>query len=133
MSEMPGADCTDEQMMFGHLLSGDLDIVVHSLSPVGPDLCLDEPLLLLMAARASLLLCLTVLGGLVGAPLRCPAPRLSFYVCLLLWGGGLFLRLWPLGQAEASRPAQRAQNKGVSARAWILGWNLGWAAPSKLS
>lgn len=29
LSEVPGADCTDEQM-FDRLLSGDLDVVVHS-------------------------------------------------------------------------------------------------------
>lgn len=41
-------------MTFGYLLSGDLNMVVHSLSPLVPVQCLDGPLLLLMASQASL-------------------------------------------------------------------------------
>lgn len=48
----------------------------------------------------------------MGSPPLCPVLRFSFRFCLLLWGGGLFQRLWSLRQAEASRPVHRAQNKG---------------------
>lgn len=57
-------------------------------------------------------LCLAVLEELVGSPPLCPVLRLSFHTCLLLWGGALFQKPWPLRQAEAYRPVQRAQNKG---------------------
>lgn len=48
----------------------------------------------------------------MGSPPLCLVLRLSFYFCLLLREGRLFQRLWFLRQAEASRPVQRAQNKG---------------------
>lgn len=57
LPEMPGAgaNSTDEQMTFGHLLSGDLNMGVHSLSRLLPVRCLNG-LLLLMAGQASRLL-----------------------------------------------------------------------------
>lgn len=55
---MPGS-CWEEEVLsltFGHLLSGDLNMAVHSLSPLAPVRCLNGLLLLLMAGQASRLL-----------------------------------------------------------------------------